>query len=118
MSVQNPTHNLPPKERVYESILVGEELRRSEEALADNREATPNWVGNASLLWEKRHILARTAGASLVLGLAIAFLMPKQYESSARLMPPSNSMGGTALLAALAGRSSGSLASLGALAGG
>jgi capsule polysaccharide export protein KpsE/RkpR len=78
----------------------------------------PNWVRNASQLWQKRRILARTAGIALALGLVIAFLLPKRYESSARIMPPSNSMGGTALLAALAGRAGGSLGALGALAGG
>ncbi|HEY1901932.1 MAG TPA: Wzz/FepE/Etk N-terminal domain-containing protein [Terracidiphilus sp.] len=78
---------------------------------------TPNWVRNASRLWQKRRMLARTAGVALALGLAIAFLLPKRYESSARIMPPSNSMGGTALLAALAGHAGGSLGALGALAG-
>jgi len=78
----------------------------------------PNWVGNASLLWRKRRTLARTAGVSLVLALVIAFTMPKQYQSSARIMPPGNSSGG-ALLAALAARAGGGgLSSLGALAGG
>jgi len=79
---------------------------------------TPNWVNNASLLWRKRRVLIRTAGVSLVLALVIAFTMPKQYESGARIMPPSNSMGGAALLAALAGRAGGGLGSLGALASG
>lgn len=80
--------------------------------------AEMNWVANAGALWEKRHLLARTAVVSLLLGLAIAFLLPKQYESSARIMPPGNSMGGAAVLAALAGRAGGNLGSLGALAGG
>ncbi|WP_263352958.1 GumC family protein [Acidicapsa acidisoli] len=62
--------------------------------------------------------MARTAGVSLVLALVIAFTLPKQYESGARIMPPSNSMGGAAVLAALAGRAGGSLGSLGALASG
>jgi capsule polysaccharide export protein KpsE/RkpR len=78
----------------------------------------PNWVSNASLLWRRRRVLARTVGVSFAFALALAFTMPKQYESSARIMPPSNSMGGAALLAALAGRASGSLGSLGALASG
>jgi len=78
----------------------------------------PNWISNAWLLWRKRRILAGTAGVSLVLALAIAFTLPKQYESGARIMPPSSSMGGAAALAALAGRASGNLGSLGALANG
>jgi len=78
----------------------------------------PNWVANAALLWRKRRILARTAVISLAVGLAVAFLLPKQYESSARIMPPANSMGGAALLAAMAGRGQTGLGALGALAGG
>lgn len=88
--------------------------------LIDDTSAVPNWVRNTSVLWEKRRTLVATALISLVLALVIAFTIPKQYESSARLMPPSNSMGGAALLAALAGRggsSSSSLGALGALAG-
>ena len=97
---------------------VEEEMSSSVTSAGSETVATPNWIANTSLLWRKRRILSRTAGISLVLALAIAFLLPKQYESGARIMPPSNSMGGTALLAALAGRSGGGLGTLGALAGG
>ena len=83
-----------------------------------NRPATPNWVVNTSLLWDKRRALFRTALIALGLSLAIAFLLPKRYSSSARIMPPSNSMGGAAMIAALAGHAGSSLSSLGALAGG
>ena len=80
--------------------------------------AEMNWVANANALWEKRQLLIRTSVISLIIGLTIAFLLPKQYQSGARIMPPGNSMGGAALLAALAGRAGGNLGSLGALAGG
>jgi len=104
----------------YESRLISSELDNPDPEVRNAGDAAPapNWVVNASQLWQKRRILARTAGISLVLALGIAFTWPKQYESSARLMPPSNSMGGTALLAALAGRGGGSLGTLGALASG
>ncbi len=81
------------------------------------QQGTPNWVHNGRLLWESRRILLRTAVASSVLALSIAFAWPKQYESSAQLMPPSSSTGGAALLAALVGHAGG-LSTLGALAGG
>jgi uncharacterized protein involved in exopolysaccharide biosynthesis len=85
---------------------------------ANDCRPNPNWVENASLLWSKWRLLARTAAISLALALVFAFQMPKQYESSARIMPPGNSMGGTAILAALAGRSAGgSLSGLSTLAG-
>jgi len=101
-----------------EVVEPDEQLQPSTRRAVQNPASAPNWVENASLLWLKRRTLLRTAGISLALALAIAFLLPKQYESSARIMPPSNSMGGTALVAALAGRAGGNLGSLGALAGG
>jgi uncharacterized protein involved in exopolysaccharide biosynthesis len=85
---------------------------------AADGEGVPNWIGNASLLWQKRRALVRTACIAMVLSLAIAFLLPKRYESSAKIMPPSNSTGGAALLAALTGHAGGALGNLGALAGG
>jgi capsule polysaccharide export protein KpsE/RkpR len=83
----------------------------------NSMEPRPNWVVNAALLWSYRRVLARVLGVSMLLSVAIAFLLPKRYDSTARIMPPGNSMGGTAFLAALAGRST-ALGGLGSLAGG
>jgi capsule polysaccharide export protein KpsE/RkpR len=123
MSAANHFQSAAQDDRVREIVPTADDARLSLPGgdNAHDRAAVPNWVSNASLLWEKRRTLARTAGISLVLALAVAFLLPKQYESSARIMPPGNSMGGAAMLAALAGRggsSLGSLGSLGMLAGG
>ena len=79
--------------------------------------ATPNWVTNATVLWGRRRLLLRVAGVSLLVSLLIAFTVPKQYKSSARIMPPSNSSPNTAMIAALAGRALGGLSALGGLAG-
>ena len=68
------------------------------------RQEVPNWVTNASLLWEHRVSLLRTAGIAILLGLILVLSIPNQYESTARIMPPENSGSGTALLAAIAGR--------------
>ncbi|AXC11264.1 Tyrosine-protein kinase Wzc [Acidisarcina polymorpha] len=78
---------------------------------------SPNWVTNASVLWEHRRLLVRVAAVSLILSLLLAFILPKQYKSSASIMPPSNSGASTAMLAALAGRALGGLNGLGGLAG-
>jgi capsule polysaccharide export protein KpsE/RkpR len=120
MSTANHTRSNSHRERVLDlpPTEAGERLLSSDGDDAYDPVAVPNWVSNSSLLWKKRRILARTAGISLVLALAVAFLLPKRYESSARIMPPANSMGGAAMLAALAGRSGSSLGSLGLLAGG
>src|SRR5215472_16568966 len=65
----------------------------------------PAWVNNTNVLWDHRRTLLRVAVYALVISTAIAFLLPKQYESTARIMPPDQSGGGTALIAALAGKS-------------
>ena len=88
-----------------------------------NASSTPpaahaNWIVNATLLWDNRRLLMRVTGIALVLSAAIAFLIPKQYDSVARLMPPDQQGSGAALLAAVAGRSLGGLGSLGGFASG
>ena len=78
---------------------------------------TPNWVSNSALLWDHRRLLLRFAAVALVLSIAVVFLIPKRYESTACIMPPENSGASTALFAALAGRSMSELGGLGTLAG-
>ena len=87
-------------------------------AAPPNMPGTPNWVTNATILWQRRHLLFRVAAISLLLSLLIAFTLPKRYKSSARIMPPSGSNIGTAMIAALAGRALGGFSGLGSLAGG
>jgi capsule polysaccharide export protein KpsE/RkpR len=55
-------------------------------------------------------------GISFVLGLTIACLIPKQYKSTASIMPPDQQGSGAMMLAALVGH--GGLGSLGSLASG
>jgi uncharacterized protein involved in exopolysaccharide biosynthesis len=76
------------------------------------------WITRATLLWEHRRLLGRVTGIALVLSLLLAFVLPKQYESVAKLMPPDQQGGSAALLAAVAGRSLAGLGGLGSLAGG
>ncbi len=81
--------------------------------------ATANWVRNATLLWENRRLLGSVGVISVVLSAVFAFTLPKQYESTGRLMPPDQPNSGSAMLAALAGRSLGGvgLGAFGSLAG-
>jgi uncharacterized protein involved in exopolysaccharide biosynthesis len=79
------------------------------------------WISNLAVLWEGRRKLARAAAVALVLSTVTAFVLPKQYESTTRIMPPEQSNGSAAMLAALAGKEStaGGLAGLaGSLLGG
>jgi capsule polysaccharide export protein KpsE/RkpR len=56
------------------------------------------------LFWDHRRLFLRVAMGAFVLSTAIAFLLPKRYESITRIMPPEQQGGGVAVLAALAGR--------------
>jgi capsule polysaccharide export protein KpsE/RkpR len=78
-----------------------------------------DWIENASLFWDCRHILLRAAGIVFVLSLVVVLLLPKEFESSARIMPPESGSNSTAMLAALIGRggSAGSASGLAGLAG-
>jgi len=69
------------------------------------------------LLWDRRWLVARAALWGLVVSTVIAFLIPKRFESTTRLMPPdSQSSSGMAMMAALAGGGVGGLG-FGSLAG-
>jgi uncharacterized protein involved in exopolysaccharide biosynthesis len=65
------------------------------------------------LLWNERRFLVRFALIGLVVATLTAFLIPKQFESTAQLMPPESQSSGS--LALLAGMSA--PAGLGMLAG-
>jgi capsule polysaccharide export protein KpsE/RkpR len=57
------------------------------------------------LLWERRQFLLRVALWGLVASTIIAFLIPKRYESTTRLMPPdAQSSSSLAMLAAMTGK--------------
>src|SRR5438270_9648551 len=78
---------------------------------------TATWTGRAILLWSRRQLLLRLAAASMVLSICIVLLIPKEYESTARIMPPDQAGSGASLLALMATRSS-SLGPLSSLASG
>lgn len=74
-----------------------------------------HWAMRALLLWNHRRLLVRVTAISLAASLAIAFLIPKQYESTASIMPPDEQGSRAMVLAALASHA-GNLGSLGGLA--
>lgn len=87
-----------------------------------SRRPTFDW---AWLLWLNRRLLGRLTALGLVVFTAIAFLIPKEYESTTRLMPPESSSGSglgsglAAMMSAMAGGGASSLAgsALGGVAG-
>ena len=78
----------------------------------DNSEAVARarTVARLRLLWEQRRFLLRASVYGLVLFTAIAFLIPKRFESTVVLMPPDDqSSSGMMMAAALASKISGTL---------
>src|SRR5713226_8526337 len=80
----------------------------------DERASRERFVTRLRLLWERRSTLLRFASMGLILGVLVALLIPKQFVSTARLMPPEQGSS-TAMMAALAGKVGDSLAGLGGL---
>ncbi len=78
------------------------------------REARLRKAAKLRRLWSERRFLVKLGLWGLVISTAIAFLIPKQYTSFARLMPPEGSGGGglASMLAALGGSKSGGLATM------
>ncbi|MGD0155669.1 MAG: Wzz/FepE/Etk N-terminal domain-containing protein [Terracidiphilus sp.] len=75
------------------------------------------WTLHLRLLWERRRLLVRATAISFAVSLGIAFLIPKQYKSTASIMPPDQPNTSAMMLAAMAGHL-GNLGTLGTLAGG
>jgi uncharacterized protein involved in exopolysaccharide biosynthesis len=90
------------------------------ESIPEVDQSSEQIVARLRLLWDERRLLCRVGLYGLVIATIIAFLIPKQYESTARLMPPDDqSNGGMALLAVLGGKAGGEGGGggLGAIAG-
>jgi capsule polysaccharide export protein KpsE/RkpR len=66
-------------------------------------------------LWNQRRFLRRAALAGLLIGTALAFLLPMRFESTTQLMPPDNQS--STALALMAGLSAKTGGGLGAVAG-
>ena len=80
---------------------------------AREQEMQNSTVAKLRLLWQHRRLLSRTAAWGLLAATLIAFLIPKQYESTTRLMPPDNqSNAGMMMFASLTGKLSGNLSNL------
>jgi capsule polysaccharide export protein KpsE/RkpR len=100
-----------------------EELAKSLEPrldLADGtgeRVAREKMVARLRVLWNKRQPILHWTMTGLVLSVIIAFLAPKRFESTTRLMPPDQMNSGAAMLAAAASRAGSTLGSLGGIGG-
>src|SRR5262245_6048918 len=97
-----------------------ERVRPLEDVSASNvdfEENSDKIVERLRLLWDERRVLWEALVGGLVVGLLVAFLLPKHYESTAQLMPPDTSdSSGMAMMAAMAS-GGGTGSGLGAIAG-
>jgi uncharacterized protein involved in exopolysaccharide biosynthesis len=69
-------------------------------------------IEQVRVLWENRRTLFRAFVCGALLSALIAFLLPKSYEATTKLMPPESSGGGAPFLAALSSGNTGMLGSL------
>jgi uncharacterized protein involved in exopolysaccharide biosynthesis len=70
-------------------------------------------VQHLRLLWNSRRFLFRASAVGFLASALIAFLIPKSYTATTRLMPPdSQSSSGVAMMAALAGKAGPGLGSV------
>ena len=77
--------------------------RHERDAAAEERSGRDRAAAWLRLVWCSRGFILRSAGISLVLSTLIAFLIPKQFRSAARLMPPDQGSSGLSMLAAASG---------------
>ncbi len=96
---------------IHSSVLAT--LEKNEETLTGQQ---THWAVRARLLWKYRRRLARVTAISLLVSLAIAFVIPKRYKAVTSIMPPDQQNSGAMMFAALASHS-GNLGGLGSLAG-
>jgi hypothetical protein len=80
----------------------------------DRQENRGRRIARIGRLWESRKVLLKFAAWGAVITALIAILIPSQYESVTRLMPPEPPQGqGIAMLASIVGKMGGALGSLG-----
>jgi capsule polysaccharide export protein KpsE/RkpR len=85
--------------------------------LVSNVRRLESWTGRISLVWQQRKLVLRVFLLATPLSVCLVLLIPKEYESGARIMPPDVQNSAAPMLAALASRAGG-IGTLGTLAGG
>lgn len=85
----------------------------------DERASREKNYARMQLLWDRRRLLGKALLYGLAISLAIAFLIPTEYESTTKLMPPDQQGSALETLASMAGQGGASraLAGLGGLLG-
>lgn len=95
-----------------DSISTVEFTPLSEVTEPQQADPTVVWLLGLQLVWRRRRLLFRTAVSALAISTAIAFLIPRRYDSTASIMPPDSMNGSGAMMATLAGKASPGLAAM------
>lgn len=77
----------------------------------DESEKSAN-LARLELLWEHRRLLRKVALWAVLMSTAIAFLIPRRFESSVSIMPPDSMNSNATMLAAIASKTSPQLAAM------
>lgn len=76
--------------------------------------ASAQVIGCLRLLWDERRTVGRMTLCGLAMGTLLAFVLPKQYQSTVQLMPPGSQSSSGAMLSALSAKAGNGM---GAMAG-
>jgi len=98
--------------REFETIRELEFPSPSESSGNRSEPAAAKPLSISQLMLEDRRMLYRIAIRALVISAIIAFLLPRQFESTVSIMPPESLGGGASMLAALAAKASPGLAAI------
>lgn len=90
----------------YENLSI-EAAQAVDVHIAGSVPARTKWVETLDSLWSYRKRLLKSALIGLLVGLAVAFVIPRHFESNATMMPPESSGSSAGLLASMAGRALG-----------
>jgi len=102
----------PPATRTRPDFSPEQSLRELGTPLPTPGGAPAKLIGYLGLLWGERREVGRWTLGGLLLATLVAFLLPKQYQSSAQLMPPETQSGSGAMLAALSAKAGGGVGSV------
>lgn len=101
------------KIKLYGSSGSAFEPRESDTGAEGREGAREIWITTLRLLWNKRGFVVRVVAMALVLSAVAAFLIPKRYTTSTRLMPPdSQSTSNMMMLAGIAQKAGSGLGSM------
>ena len=79
--------------------------------------ARARMLAGQKLVWKNRHFIFRWMAIGFLASTVIAFLIPKRFESTARLMPPDQGSSGMSMALLAAGSRIGADSALGGMAG-